>query len=167
MTTVLYVDDESPLRRAVHAWLGRHGTSVHSARTVEGAKRCLEEFAVDGVFIDLWLADGSGFELFDWLSEHHPDVARNVAFVTGDILRTAATQRQLGLLDRPLLTKPFDLTELDRLVELWTRGDSERASTARQPLGAGTVRPTHALDTPRTDLGDWRGIAYWDQRAGT
>ena len=126
MTTVLYVDDESPLRRAVHAWLGRHGTIVHSARSIAGAKRCFEEFPVAGVFIDLWLADGSGFELDDWLAEYHPEVAAHVAFVTGDILRTQETQRQLVMLGIPVLAKPFDLTELDRFVSAWTTRDAPR-----------------------------------------
>ena len=130
MTTVLYVDDESPLRRAVHAWLGRHGTVVHSARSIAGAKRCFEEFTFDGVFIDLWLADGSGFELYDWLAEYHPDVAGHVAFVTGDILRTQETQQQLAMLGIPVLAKPFDLTELDRFVSTWTSRDRPHDAVA-------------------------------------
>ena len=119
MPAILYVDDEIPLRRAVTAWLKRRGTVVYSAMSIEQAKRCFDEHAVDGAFIDLWLADGSGFELFDWLTDHHPAVASNVAFVTGDILGTPKLQKQFAMLDRPVLAKPFDLTELDRYVELW------------------------------------------------
>lgn len=120
MSTVLYVDDEIPLRRAVTAWLKRRGTIVHSAMSIEQAKRCFDDDRViDGAFIDLWLTDGSGFELFDWLADHHPAVAVNVAFVTGDILSTPKLQKQFAMLDRPVLAKPFDLTELDRYVDLW------------------------------------------------
>ena len=121
MPTVLYVDDEAPLRRAVATWLGRRGTAVHQASSIDCAKECLAEHVVDGAFIDLWLADGSGFELFDWLVDNHPAVAANVVFVTGDILRTPELQRHFDMLDRPVLTKPFDLTELDRFVERWSR----------------------------------------------
>ena len=164
MTTVLYVDDEPPLRRAVHAWLKRHGTMVHVARGIEAAKECLAKHDdVDGVFIDLWLSDGSGFELFDWLAEHNPVLARNVTFVTGDIVRTPATQRQLRMLERPLLTKPFDLTELDHFVELWGSGDApvrpRPPDTADAPSPADTAgsrveglgsRPA-ARDVPRVE----------------
>ena len=140
MTTVLYVDDEPPLRRAVHAWLKRHGTVVHVARGIEAAKECLARHDdVDGVFIDLWLSDGSGFELFDWLAEHNPALARNVTFVTGDIVRTPATQSQLRMLERPLLTKPFDLTELDHFVELWGSGDAP--ADPRPPAGGSVPGP--------------------------
>jgi len=121
MSTILYVDDEAPLRRAVTAWLTRRGTVVHSAHSIETAKRCVDQFALDGCFIDLWLTDGSGFELFDWLADHHPALAANVAFVTGDIVQTPQTHRHFAMLDRPVLTKPFDLAELDRHVERWSR----------------------------------------------
>jgi DNA-binding NtrC family response regulator len=133
MPTVLYVDDESSLRRAVHAWLGRHGTVVHSARSIAGAKRCFAEFTFDGAFIDLWLSDGSGFELYDWITEYHPEIAANVAFVTGDILRTPETQRQLSMLGLPVLAKPFDLTELDHYVSAWAgEREASRAATPGQ-----------------------------------
>ena len=146
MTTVLYVDDEPPLRRAVQAWLKRNGTVVHVARGIEAAKECLAKHDdIDGVFIDLWLCDGSGFELFDWLAENNPALARNVTFVTGDIVRTPATQRQLRMLERPLLTKPFDLTELDHYVELWGSGDAP--ARARPPAGGSAPSPA---DTPGT-----------------
>jgi DNA-binding response OmpR family regulator len=130
MPTVLYVDDEPLLGRAVRAWLGRRGTDVHTARSIEGAKASLAEYAFDGVFIDLWLSDGSGFELYDWLAEYHPGAAEHVAFVTGDILRTPGTQRQLSMLGCPVLTKPFDLTELDHHVSAWT-GPADRAPRHR------------------------------------
>jgi DNA-binding NtrC family response regulator len=121
MPTILYVDDEAPLRRAVTAWLTRRGTVVHSAPSIETAKRCVDQFALDGCFIDLWLTDGSGFELFDWLADHHCALAANVVFVTGDIVSTQQTQRHFAMLGRPVLTKPFDLAMLDRYVEQWSR----------------------------------------------
>jgi len=136
MPTVLYVDDEPLLGRAVRAWLERCGTDVHTARSIEGAKAYLAEYTFDGAFVDLWLSDGSGFELYDWLAEYHPDVAERVAFVTGDILRTPGMQRQLSMLGCPVLTKPFDLTELDRHVSAWTgpaRGASRRRDDRARP----------------------------------
>jgi CheY-like chemotaxis protein len=120
MPTVLYVDDESALRRVLHAWLEPRGVSVQSARSIAAAKACFEEHRFDGVFIDLWLSDGSGFELYDWLGDHYPELLDRVAFITGDILPTDATRRQFQLLGRPILAKPFDLDDIDRFVDLWT-----------------------------------------------
>jgi len=119
MATVLYVDDESALRRAVHAWLERVGDEVRSARTLGEAREHLAAGAVDGVFIDLWLPDGSGFELMDWIAEHDPALAERVVFVTGDLVPSEATARQLAMLGRPVLVKPFDLEELERSVRSW------------------------------------------------
>ena len=170
MTTVLYVDDEPPLRRAVHAWLKRHGTMVHVARGIEAAKECLAKHDdVDGVFIDLWLSDGSGFELFDWLAEHNPALARNVTFVTGDIVRTPATQRQLRMLERPLLTKPFDLTELDHYVELWGSGDAPISprppddDTAPSPADAPAATGTGATSATKA-AGAASSGRQWEHR---
>lgn len=120
MATVLYVDDETALRRAVQAWLERRGDEVLTARTVGAAREILAARDVDGVFIDLWLPDGKGFELIDWIAERNPGLAERVVLVTGDLLPSADTARQLAMLGPPVLTKPFDLVEVDRCVRGWT-----------------------------------------------
>jgi DNA-binding response OmpR family regulator len=135
MATVLYVEDEAALRRAVHAWLEGRGDEVCSARTIGGAKEHLAEREFDGVFIDLWLPDGSGFELFDWIAERDAALAERVAFVTGDIIPSDATARQLAMLGRPLLVKPFDLAELDWQVRAWT--ERRPADAPRPPAERG------------------------------
>lgn len=120
MPTVLYVDAQAPMARAVKRWLAGRGTGVRAARTIAEAKQSFATGAYDGVFIDLWLHDGSGFELYDWIVEHQPDLADRVAFVTADIIRQpACCGGRFRLLDRPVLMKPFDLAELDRCVEAW------------------------------------------------
>ena len=118
--SVLYVDDEPPLRKAVHAWLGQQGVDVQSARSIAEAMRLLEGRRFDGAFIDLWLSDGSGFEVFDWIARHDPRLAQRVVFITGDILPTSETQQRLDAARRPVLPKPFDLELLDRYVREWS-----------------------------------------------
>lgn len=120
MTSVLYVDDESPLRKAVHAWLGQQGVQVRSARSIAEATETLGAQRFDGAFIDIWLTDGSGFEVYDWIAAHDPRLAGRVVFITGDILPTPETQRRLDGAGRPVLSKPFDLADLDRYVGEWT-----------------------------------------------
>ncbi len=123
MPTVLYVDDQTAMSRAVKRWLATRGTAVHAARTIADAKRSFDTEAYDGVFIDLWLHDGSGFELYDWIIEHHPALADRVAFVTADFMTPRRGRRDsFTLIDRPVLVKPFDLAELDRYVERWGQG---------------------------------------------
>jgi DNA-binding NtrC family response regulator len=124
MPSILYVDDETPLRRAVSAWLGHRGVHAVTARSVEHAIEVLAAEPVDGAFIDLWLVDGSGFELYAHIGERYPALAPNVVFITGDIVPAETTAAQLAMFGRPVLFKPFDLSELDRYVNLW-RGTPE------------------------------------------
>lgn len=135
MPTVLCVDDERPLRRAMHSWLGRRGIEVHSARSVASARGCMKRYAFDGAFIDVWMAGETGLDLYDWLLETHPGVAANVVFLTGDILPTQALRARLERTGRPLLLKPFDLHELDRHVNAWSapRGHTRPEALTREP----------------------------------
>ena len=119
MATVLYVDDEDAIRRAVVTWLTRKGHVVHVASTVAAARSLLETQPIDGAFIDLWLGDESGLELQDWIDEHRPDFASNIVFVTGDLVTDDSSSHVLSRLGRPVLGKPFDLQQLEVWAERW------------------------------------------------
>jgi DNA-binding response OmpR family regulator len=121
MPMVLFVDDEAPMRRVVQHALSLHGIEVHTAGGLADARAACERHAFDGAIIDVWLDDGSGFELFSWLQEHHPRVARNTLFVTGDIAANADLGRQVRALGRPVLVKPFDFDELEDMIRSFSR----------------------------------------------
>lgn len=121
MPVVLFVDDEAPMRRVVQHALALHGIEVHTAGGLADARAACERHAFDGAIIDVWLDDGSGFELFSWLQEHHPRVARNTLFVTGDIAVNADLGRQVRALGRPVLVKPFDFDELEDIIRSFSR----------------------------------------------
>jgi DNA-binding NtrC family response regulator len=141
MPTVLYVDDETSLRHAAQVWLGHHGVDVVTARSVDGALRILARQPVDGAFVELWLADGSGFELYAHLEERYRELARRVVCVTGDIVPSEATSAHLRMIGRPVLFKPFDLRELDHWVRHWR--DDRAGASAPEPHASGPadVRP--------------------------
>jgi DNA-binding NtrC family response regulator len=119
MASVLYVDDEDAIRRAVVAWLTKRGHTVHSAATLDDARRVLDSQRIDGVFVDLWLGDESGLELQDWIDENRPSLSPNIVFVTGDYITGETAQRRVGALGRPVLAKPFELQQLDAFVDRW------------------------------------------------
>ena len=121
MATVLFVDDEPSIRRAVHYWLERRGHEVHSASTIAEAIDLLGKYRFEGAFIDLWLPDGLGFELYAEIQRHYGKLARNIVFVSGDILPDANVRGQLQALGHPILSKPFDLDELDHFTRAWVR----------------------------------------------
>ena len=122
MAAVLYVDDEEAIRRALQSWLTRRGHVVYTAATSDEAREILTSHEVDGAFIDIWLGDESGFDLFEWIDMHKPRVAEHVVFVTGDIIREGEVERSLIALERPVLAKPFELGELERIVASWSPG---------------------------------------------
>ena len=121
MATVLYVDDEDAIRRAVSTWLTRRGHTVHTAGTLADARDLLSSQAIDGAFIDVWLGDESGLELQDWIEEHHPELSERIVFVTGDPGASEVAQLSLRKLGHPVLAKPFELQQLDAFVQLWTK----------------------------------------------
>jgi DNA-binding response OmpR family regulator len=97
----------------------RRGHTVFTAGSGDEARAILQANSVDGVFIDIWLGDESGFDLFEWIDMHAPHVAENAVFVTGDIIRDPEVEQALRALERPVLTKPFELSELERMVSSW------------------------------------------------
>lgn len=122
MATVLFVDDEESLRRAVRAALGRRGHTVHTASSVVRAIRCFELYEFDGVFVDVWLGAESGFDLLSWMQNHRPRIAKHVVFVTGDVSFSASDNKKLRGLGFPVLGKPFAIEDLDAHATNWTRG---------------------------------------------
>ena len=142
MATVMYVDDEATIRRAVHYWLARRGHDVHTARSITGAKRCAKQFPFEGVFIDFWLGDGSGLDLYAWLQVHHPRLAERTVFVTGDLLMRPELHERLVATGRPVLEKPFDLADLDLFIQKWdARAPRSKVDNGPSP-SAGNTQPS-------------------------
>lgn len=121
MPTVLYVDDDPVIRTLVRRQLEQSGLEVFTAESVHEAKVAIDRLPPDGVFIDIWLGDGTAFDLYAWMQEHHPMLIRHVAFVTGDVAPDAATaERSLSALGCPVLPKPFDMNSMLGLARSWS-----------------------------------------------
>jgi len=71
------------------------------------------------MFIDIWLGSESGFDLFEWVDMNRPALVDHIAFVTGAIVRDSDVERSLNAFDRPILTKPFELAELEHMITTW------------------------------------------------
>lgn len=121
MATVLFVDDEESLRRAVRAALTRRGHSVRTAAGVPRAIRCLQMYQFDGMFVDVWLGGQSGFDLLSWIENHQPTLAARVVFVTGDIALGERQHRHAHALGLPVIAKPFEIDELEVHIARWGR----------------------------------------------
>jgi DNA-binding NtrC family response regulator len=115
MATLLYVDDEETIGRAVSRWFERRGNVVHVARSVAEAEALLVHVQPDVLFIDVWLGTESGFELMSWIEETRPQLADRVVFVTGELVdaQNVDSGRLWQTLGRPVLQKPFDFAQLE------------------------------------------------------
>src|SRR6185369_4980988 len=80
MASLLYVDDEETIGRAVSRWFERRGHQVHVARSIEDAKQILAEHEPAAIFVDVWLGTESGFELMGWIEDERPELADRVTF---------------------------------------------------------------------------------------
>jgi DNA-binding NtrC family response regulator len=119
MATLLYVDDDPSLRIIVRRQLELFGLQVLTAESVAEAKERIEQGSPDGVFIDIWLGDGTAFDLFAWMQEHHPVLVRRVAFVTGDVAEGVPPEKALSALGCPVFAKPFDIPAMAQLASSW------------------------------------------------
>lgn len=119
---LLVVDDEDAIRLVVRRSLAREGWIVEEAATGAAALACLRDQTRDyaAVVLDQSLPDLSGFALFALLRAERPELADRVIFSTG------ATTADLEASGRPLLQKPFEISELRALVRQVAAG--ERAS---------------------------------------
>jgi DNA-binding NtrC family response regulator len=118
-TTVLYVDDEEAISRAVSSWLTRKGHRVYTAADAAGAREVLRQHDIDGIFIDVRLGKESGVDLHQWIREHYPPLANRAVFVTGDAAPGEDLARALRQIGVGVLAKPFDLREIEGIVRSW------------------------------------------------
>ena len=124
---VLVVDDETVIAQLIADMLGGEGYDVDTAPDGRVALARLAERRYDVVLSDLRMPELDGLGLFREIETRHPDVLRRFMFITG----TSEHTDYQGFVDEvkvPVLTKPFDMLELFRLVQ---------ELAAAQPVTAG------------------------------
>ena len=113
--TVLIVDDEDGLRRAVLSFLKRRG--IHATAVGDGvdALRALKERTFDVIVSDVRMPGMNGRQFLERLRQEHPAMVQRLIFSTGDTFApdTAALLQEAGV---PSLVKPFDFVKLEALL---------------------------------------------------
>ena len=108
---VLVADDEATLRLALALFLSRHGHEVVQAADAYEAHRLATAQEFDAVLADAHMP-GDGIILLEQL-EAMPRLKGRTVLMTGDHVPSLGE----GMANRPHLSKPFDMTEVIRLVE--------------------------------------------------
>lgn len=126
---ILHVDDQPALREIVRRALNAFGFAVASAEGVRAAKLALDaRDDLAGALLDVRLRDGSGLELYEWITVNHPRLIGRVAFLTGST--EADASRAVQVTGCPILPKPFEIVDLRRLAAEWEGPDRGAPPTA-------------------------------------
>ena len=113
-STVLIVEDERTLARAVKLFLTESGYEAEVASDAEKALELLERLRPDVVFTDVRLPGMSGIELLQKIREFDPAIPVIIMTAYGTI-EGAVEAVKLGAFD--YLKKPVDLEEMKLLAD--------------------------------------------------
>jgi CheY-like chemotaxis protein len=114
---VLLIEDEPAVMAYVRATLERSGYAVVCTESGAEGLRLLESEQFLGVVSDMRTPGGvDGAGVHAWLSQHRPDLAARIVFITGDIANddTVATLRKTGA---PCVEKPFRVQQFISVIE--------------------------------------------------
>ncbi len=113
--SILVVDDEPQLAELLSEMLQSAGHNVATAAGGREALSKLETGDWDLVLCDLRMPGMDGPTLYHEVARRRPGLAQRFVFLTGDTMSGDA-RRFLEDAGRPHLTKPFELTEIERVV---------------------------------------------------
>src|SRR6185369_1448168 len=114
LNKILVADDEESMRWVLSKALKKKGFNVDLARDGEEALRFIKENSYDLAILDIKMPGLSGLELLDRVKEDHSDLF--VVVMTAEAsMKNAVEAMKRGAYD--YLTKPFDLSVIDAVVE--------------------------------------------------
>jgi two-component system, NtrC family, sensor kinase len=108
---LLLVDDEEDILDLLRATLEGCGYHAQTASDGEKALRLLAQRPFDLIICDWKMPGLSGQQLYQCLLQSHPEAAKRMIFMTGDML-SETTERFLREQGKTCLAKPFTLAEV-------------------------------------------------------
>lgn len=114
---LLVIEDEPSVMAYIRTALERNGYDVCGAKSGADALTLLAEHDFSGIISDMRTPGGvDGADVFTWLEQFRPELARKLIFITGDTVNdeTASTLRRTGA---PFIEKPFRVHQLITMVE--------------------------------------------------
>jgi signal transduction histidine kinase/CheY-like chemotaxis protein len=114
--TILLIDDEASVQRALQRLLQRSGHTITTATNGQEGLAALEAHAYEVILCDMRMPgmDGPGF--YRELARRHPHLVARLVFLTGDVLSPEAAAF-FAQVDRPRLLKPFKAQEVRRVIQ--------------------------------------------------
>ena len=108
--SVLVVDDEPSICKALSIALSRAGYEAITAQSGEAGLAFVRSRAIDVLVLDLRIPDTRGDVVFELAAATQPHLREQTLFMTGDI--TERAQKLIAACNCNFLRKPFDLRDL-------------------------------------------------------
>lgn len=109
--TILLVEDEPSISSLCSRVLTDEGFEVAIATNGQVAQGMIKKNYYALCLIDIRTPIMGGKELYEWLLQEQPEMARRVIFTTGDIM-SGDTKDFIERSNMPFLPKPFDVGQL-------------------------------------------------------
>lgn len=113
---VLVLDDEESTLRLLKELLSQHDQKVDTLAEGAEAKDRIAAVSYDVILCDVRMPGFGGDALYEYLTEHRPELVKRLVFITGDTA-SAQTRAFLRKAGRPVVEKPFDVAELLRIMQ--------------------------------------------------
>jgi CheY-like chemotaxis protein len=118
-SSVLVVEDEEALLRSLATALRKRFHVLLASDGQEAIDLLTSGSRPDAILCDIALPVLNGFQLYEWLQENHPDLARHTVFMTANVTDEGAS-KFIARVDKPLIEKPISrerlLSVLDRVM---------------------------------------------------
>jgi CheY-like chemotaxis protein/anti-sigma regulatory factor (Ser/Thr protein kinase) len=117
--TVMVIDDEQSIRKALRLYLERSGWRVEEAESGRTALEMLLTAPANSyraVITDLTMPDVTGIQLHDTLAAARPDLCSRLIIATGETISDTVVSFRARS-GRPFLEKPFEFDALSALLE--------------------------------------------------
>lgn len=103
---ILLVDDEEQILRALKRMLRREHDVTTTSSGAEARKVLELDRAFDAILCDMMMAEVSGVDLYEWVDEVEPALARRMIFMTGGVFTSRAMEFK-SRAPNPIVHKPF------------------------------------------------------------
>ena len=111
----LVVEDEPSISHVCQRILMAEGFDVDIAMNGLIAKKMLDDKSYDICLTDIRTPAMDGIQLYQYLEQEHPELARRVIFTTGDVM-SGYIAEFLERTKRPFLPKPFTPDGLKQVI---------------------------------------------------
>jgi two-component system NtrC family sensor kinase len=114
--TILLIDDEPGVQRALQRLLQRSGHEITTATNGQEGLAALEARTFEVILCDMRMPDLDGPGFYRELARRYPHLQSRIVFLTGDVLSPEA-QAFFAHVDRPRLVKPFRAQKVRQVIQ--------------------------------------------------